>query len=163
MTYTRPFRRTILQFSQTRFTLARTFIGGLQILKISKLVKPTSIWPPGQTTQGPKIVALPRNAAFIMPVVRPGCLPVARLAVQVIVVITTRFAGSYGDLAAELCPHQMRGRSCPWRWLSAADYQGKMRHHFPGEPENQTLTMHIGNPACILTNRTAQRDVGFRP
>jgi len=30
MTYNRPWRRTILQFSQMRFTLARTFIANLR-------------------------------------------------------------------------------------------------------------------------------------
>ncbi len=51
MTYTRPLRRTTLQFSQIRLTLARTFIA--VALKILVLLKPDSIGMSPISPQGP--------------------------------------------------------------------------------------------------------------
>lgn len=51
MTYTRPLRRTTLQFSQIRLTLARTFIA--VALKILVLLKPDSIGMSSIFPQGP--------------------------------------------------------------------------------------------------------------
>ena len=57
MTYTRPLRRTTLQFSQIRFTLARTFIA--VALKILVLLKPDSIGMSPIFPQGPFSYEMP--------------------------------------------------------------------------------------------------------
>jgi hypothetical protein len=74
MTYTRPFRRTTLQFSQIRLTLARTFIAVL-LAQFSHYLKADSIRICQAFSQGPNS----KEFDYFTSLVASGCQLARRL------------------------------------------------------------------------------------